>query len=69
MASTPTRQVRVPEELWDAAKAKAAERGEPLSIAIRDLLTDYVEDRTPGYTSGYKAGRRDVLDRLTDGAR
>lgn len=65
MASTPTRPVRIPDELWDAAKAKAAEHGEPLSVAIRDLLTDYVAGRKPGYTSGLKDGRREILDRLT----
>jgi hypothetical protein len=36
------RAVRVPDELWDAAKAKATERGETVSAVIRRALTRYV---------------------------
>lgn len=65
MASTPTRPIRISDELWDAVKAKAAERGEVPSAIIRDMLTDYVGDRRPGYTTGVKDGRKEILDRLT----
>jgi predicted HicB family RNase H-like nuclease len=37
------RAVRVPGELWDAAKAKAAERGETVSDVIRRALERYVK--------------------------
>lgn len=39
---TPHRAVRVDDELWDAAKAKAEERGESLSDVIREALRQYV---------------------------
>jgi antitoxin component of RelBE/YafQ-DinJ toxin-antitoxin module len=44
---TPNRVVRVEDELWDAAKAKAAERGETVSDAIRRALKRYVASKTP----------------------
>ena len=34
--------VRVPDELWRAAQAKADERGEYLSEVIREALEKYV---------------------------
>lgn len=37
------RAVRVPDELWHAARAKAAERGETVSDVMRDALTRYVK--------------------------
>ena len=40
---TPVRGVRVPDELWEAAKAKAVERGEDLSTVIRAALERYVK--------------------------
>ena len=39
---TPTRAVRVPDELWRAAMEVARSRGESLSAVIRDLLVEYV---------------------------
>ena len=40
---TPHRTIRVDDELWHAAQAKASERGENLSDVIRDALRAYVE--------------------------
>jgi len=40
---TPIRGVRVPDELWTAAQAKAKERGEDLSTVIRSALERYVK--------------------------
>jgi hypothetical protein len=39
------RSVKVEDSLWDAAKAKADERGEVLSEVIRDALKRYVARR------------------------
>jgi hypothetical protein len=39
---TPNRVVRVPDQLWHAAQAKAADRGEVLSEEIRKFLERYV---------------------------
>lgn len=39
----PLRTVRVPDELWDAAKAVAKERGVPVSVLIRDALERVVK--------------------------
>ena len=36
------RAVRVEQDLWDAAKAKATERGETVSDVIRKALQRYV---------------------------
>lgn len=52
---TPNRVVRVPDDLWHAAQAKAAERGEKVSEVIRKSLARYVDggdvmDREPGCT-------------------
>lgn len=38
---TPQRTVRVPDDVWEAAKTKAAERGENLSDVIRKALARY----------------------------
>lgn len=38
---TPQRTVRVPDDVWEAAKAKAVERGENLSDVIRRALSRY----------------------------
>ena len=35
--------MRVSDELWDAAKVRAAERGENLSEKIREFLTEYTK--------------------------
>lgn len=39
--STPTRTIRVSDELWQAAMDKADERGEVLSEEIRKFLERY----------------------------
>ena len=39
---TPLRNVRVSDELWQAAQAKAEERGETVSDVIRQALERYV---------------------------
>jgi len=39
------RSVKVEDELWDAAKAKAEERGDVLSEVIREALKRYVARR------------------------
>lgn len=39
---TPRRTIRVPDALWDAAAAKAEERGENLSDVLRRALERYV---------------------------
>lgn len=41
---TKNRVVRVPDELWDAARATATSRGEVLSEVMRESLRRYVED-------------------------
>lgn len=38
----PRRSVVIPDDLWEKAKAKADERGETVSAAIRRLLERYV---------------------------
>jgi predicted transcriptional regulator len=43
----PARAVRVEDELWEAAKAIAAERGDSLSDIMRDALRRYVKRNTP----------------------
>lgn len=37
-----SRVVRIPDHLWEAAKARADERGETVSEAIRKFLERYV---------------------------
>lgn len=39
------RSVKVEDELWDAAKAKADERGDVLSEVIREALKRYVRSK------------------------
>jgi hypothetical protein len=39
---TPSRNVRVPDDLWQTAMAKALDRGETLSDVIRKALERYV---------------------------
>lgn len=41
MAATPLRNVRISDEIWQAAKDRADERGENLSDVIRRGLEDY----------------------------
>ena len=44
MSKTPLRAVRIDGELWEAAQAKASERGESLSAIIRDALRVYIQE-------------------------
>ena len=41
---TPKRSVRVPQELWDAVKAKAKERGETVTDVVIRALQRYLRD-------------------------
>ena len=40
---TPSRNVRVPDDLWEAAVSKAAARGETVSDVLRRALEKYVK--------------------------
>lgn len=56
MANTPMRAIRVNEELWAAAKERAAARGENLTEVIVRALGHYIEphdcwDYSIAYTS------------------
>jgi hypothetical protein len=42
-AGTTRRSVRVPDDLWNAAVARAAERGETVSDVVRHALERYVK--------------------------
>jgi len=44
VAETRNRNVRVDDELWEAAQAKAARRRESVSDVIRRALLDYIEE-------------------------
>lgn len=39
------RVVRVPDDLWEAARTQAAERGENISDVIRAALTRYINKK------------------------
>lgn len=45
MNTTPVHAVRVPDELWQRAEAKAKSQGRQMSTVIRRLLSDYVRER------------------------
>lgn len=40
---TPMRSVRIPDDIWEAAKAKAAERGDSMTDVIRQALERYAK--------------------------
>ena len=44
MSKTPLRAIRVESELWEAAQAKAAKKGDNLSAIIRDALRTYTQE-------------------------
>jgi predicted transcriptional regulator len=44
MAETKVRTVRVDDELWSAAQAKAKRRRETVAAVIKRALVEYVED-------------------------
>ena len=39
---TPSRNVRIPDDLWSAAQTKAVELGETVSDVVRRALREYV---------------------------
>lgn len=41
---TTRRTIRIEDELWEAAQAKAKEQGDNLSMIIRDALRQYLEE-------------------------
>lgn len=45
MSATPLRAVRVPDELWYAARAEAELEGVTVSDVVRDALAAYVAAR------------------------
>jgi Ribbon-helix-helix protein, copG family len=45
MSATPLRAVRVPDELWHAARAEADREGSTVSDVVRDALAAYVAER------------------------
>jgi predicted DNA binding CopG/RHH family protein len=45
---TPPRSIRVPNERWDAAKAKAAAEGRTITDVINEALQRYIMRRPPG---------------------
>lgn len=48
---TPRRTVRVPDDVWETAAAKAERHGETLSDVVRDRLEEYARPRLmPGDT-------------------
>jgi hypothetical protein len=51
MARTPHRTVRVEDELWDPAMAKAAAEGTTVSEVIRAALKRYLRQPGPGRSS------------------
>jgi hypothetical protein len=44
---TPVRNFRAPNELWEPAKAKAAERGETLTDVLNRALKRYIRPAAP----------------------
>ena len=42
--ATPTRSVRIPDELWEAAKRVASDRGETVTSVIIRALVRYVRE-------------------------
>lgn len=46
--ATPTHSVRVPDDLWDAAKRVAADKGETMTAMVLRLLRREVRDHPTG---------------------
>jgi len=44
---TTIRGIRIPDELWDAARGKASADGRNISEVIREALESYVSDAPP----------------------
>lgn len=64
------RSVRIPDELWERAKATAVERQENLSYVIRHALEQYVEPEAAEdvrrFEAGRLRGRAEVIQMLLD---
>lgn len=45
MSNTPPRSIRIPDDLWQAAKATAERRGETVTDAITRYLRRYARDQ------------------------
>lgn len=52
---TPKRSFRVPDEVYEAAKAFADAEGVTISQVVRDALIDYVERRTKAIKEGSRS--------------
>lgn len=46
MVATPVRHIRIDNELWDQAQAKAKRRRETVAAVIRRALLEYVEEES-----------------------
>jgi len=44
VSNTPSRNIRIPDDEWEAAKKAAAERHETISVVVRRALREYVEE-------------------------
>ena len=44
---TPTRSIRIEDQLWEASLARAAARGETVSDVVREALAHYVRGQAP----------------------
>jgi hypothetical protein len=44
---TPQRSIRIPDWLWDKARAEADRRGETVTFALTRALLDYTRDEKP----------------------
>jgi len=44
VGNTKLRAIRIDDELWEAAQAKAAKQGDNLSSVIRDALRTYINE-------------------------
>ncbi len=64
LAHTPPRSVRVPDELWAAAKAKAEERGGTVTDVIVQALKSYVMSNRAKERLGTVSEARDALGLL-----
>ncbi|WP_372943564.1 ribbon-helix-helix protein, CopG family [Mycolicibacterium sp.] len=42
MARVPLRAIRIPDDLWDAARAKADQEGRSVSEVVREMLARWV---------------------------
>lgn len=62
MAETPRRFVRVPDELWDKASAKANRQNRTMSEVVRHLLALYAYDEDGPSTGDAVKTLRDLLN-------